>query len=114
MSAEHGLRIDETATERPASAPPIVSTFRRPDRVAVITYDSPGLAGNVVGVGALAELERALDEIDRDPLIVAALLVSGKPERWIDGWDLSAFEGFTTATEGEAVCRAGHRVASKL
>src|SRR3954452_12084032 len=92
----------------------VLSVRTRPDGVAVLTYDVPGAPLNVLGPAALGELERALDEIGRDPSIRAAILVSGKPESWIAGADLEMLESITTAAEGEAICRSAHRVARRL
>jgi 3-hydroxyacyl-CoA dehydrogenase/enoyl-CoA hydratase/3-hydroxybutyryl-CoA epimerase len=86
----------------------------RPDGVAVITYDVPGEPVNTLKASFTAEFDRIFAEIARDPAIKAAVLISGKPDGFIAGADISMLASLTTAAEAEAMCRKGHEAAQRV
>ena len=86
----------------------------RPDGVAVITYDVPGEPVNTLKATFAPELEQVFAEIERDPAIKAAVLISGKPSGFIAGADIAMLEAVHTAAEAEAICRTGHAAMARL
>lgn len=86
----------------------------RPDGVAVITYDVPGESVNTVKPSFADELAAILSQIERDPAIKAAVLISGKPDGFIAGADITMLAAITTAEQGEAMVTAGHRGIQRL
>lgn len=101
------------ATQATAERGPL-SLEVRPDGVAVVTYDVPGEAVNTLKPTFAGDLERLMDRIAADPLIKAAILVSGKPDTWIAGADIDMLKSVTTAAQAEAICRAGHEAVLRI
>ncbi|RPH57741.1 3-hydroxyacyl-CoA dehydrogenase, partial [bacterium] len=58
------------------------------DRLATLTFDSPDKKVNVFTRGALAELERVLDELGGRRDIGCLILLSGKEGSFIAGADV--------------------------
>ncbi|KYG08203.1 multifunctional fatty acid oxidation complex subunit alpha [Sorangium cellulosum] len=104
---------ESTATQSPAAKSP-VSLEVRPDGVAVVTYDVPGEAVNTLKPTFAGDFERIMGQIASNPLIKAAILVSGKADTWIAGADIDMLKGVTTAAQAEAMCRAGHEAVLRL
>jgi 3-hydroxyacyl-CoA dehydrogenase/enoyl-CoA hydratase/3-hydroxybutyryl-CoA epimerase len=108
-----------TAAPFPRPAPTVdgpLSLERRPDGVAVITYDVPGESVNTLRADFADAFGRICAEIERDPAVVAAVLVSGKPDGFIAGADISMLETARTARreELEAMVRRGHEAMARL
>ncbi|WP_437734323.1 fatty acid oxidation complex subunit alpha FadJ [Sorangium sp. So ce1335] len=103
----------EQATQPSAERGPI-SLEVRPDGVAVVTYDVPGESVNTLKPTFAGDLERVMDRIAADPLIKAAILVSGKADTWIAGADIDMLKSVTTAAQAEAICRAGHEAVLRI
>ncbi|WP_437317253.1 fatty acid oxidation complex subunit alpha FadJ [Sorangium sp. So ce385] len=104
---------ESTATQSPAAKSP-VSLEVRPDGVAVVTYDVPGEAVNTLKPTFAGDLERIMGQIASNPLIKAAILVSGKADTWIAGADIDMLKSVTTAAQAEAMCRAGHEAVLRI
>jgi 3-hydroxyacyl-CoA dehydrogenase / enoyl-CoA hydratase / 3-hydroxybutyryl-CoA epimerase len=86
----------------------------RPDGVAVVTYDVPGEAVNTLQSSFAEEFAAILDGVSRDRNIKASILVSGKPDTWIAGADIKMIQKATSAGEGQALARAGHKAIERL
>jgi 3-hydroxyacyl-CoA dehydrogenase/enoyl-CoA hydratase/3-hydroxybutyryl-CoA epimerase len=86
----------------------------RPDGVAIVTYDVPGEPVNTLKQSFAADFERVFAEVAGDPKVLAAVLVSGKPEGFIAGADIDMLKSATTAAEAEALSRSGHAAMAKL
>jgi len=97
-----------------ASTTQALSVAVRPDGVAVVTYDVPGEPVNTLRTSFAAELERVFAQIAADPAVLAAIVVSGKPEGFIAGADIEMLEAVGTATEAAEMCRTGHRAIMKV
>ena len=76
---------------------------RGTDGVLVLTLDVPGEKVNTLGRERIAEFERLLDEVDRDPAVRAIVIRSGKPDNFIAGADITDFTRIRSAEEGEAL-----------
>lgn len=86
----------------------------RPDGVAMVRYDVPGEPVNTLKASFAADFERVLEETLRDERVIAAVLVSGKPDGFIAGADIEMVKGVATAAEGEALSRTGHRAMKRI
>ncbi|MFT3774574.1 MAG: fatty acid oxidation complex subunit alpha FadJ [Minicystis sp.] len=96
------------------TAPQALTVKVRPNGVAVITYDVAGEPVNTIKATFAAEFERVFGEVEKDPSIKAAILVSGKPDGFIAGADIDMLKALGTATEAAEMCRVGHRAVEKL
>ncbi len=81
-----------------------------PDRLATLTFDSPGKKVNVFTREALQELERLLGELGSRQDIGCLILLSGKAGNFIAGADVEEIARVTDPTEAEAGSRVGHRL----
>lgn len=86
----------------------------RTDGVAVVTYDVPGEAVNTLKASFAGDFEKVFAEVERNPAIQAAVLVSGKKDGFIAGADVGMLQKAETASDAEAICRAGHAALAKL
>jgi 3-hydroxyacyl-CoA dehydrogenase / enoyl-CoA hydratase / 3-hydroxybutyryl-CoA epimerase len=80
------------------------------DRLATLTFDSPDKRVNVFTRGALAELERLLDDLGSRRDIGCLILLSGKGGSFIAGADVEEIARVTDPLEAEAGSRAGQRL----
>lgn len=60
----------------------------RPDHIALLTFDIPGARANTMGREVLADLDRAIKEIESNSNLRGLILRSGKPGTFIVGADL--------------------------
>jgi 3-hydroxyacyl-CoA dehydrogenase / enoyl-CoA hydratase / 3-hydroxybutyryl-CoA epimerase len=96
------------------AAPAALTLTVRPDGVAVVVYDVPGETVNTLKASFAADFERIFAEVARDPAVVAAVIISGKPDGFIAGADIDMLKAARTAAEAEALCRTGHAALQKL
>ncbi len=82
------------------------------DRLATLTFDSPGRKVNVFSREAFQELERLLDELAARQDVGALILLSGKKAGFIAGADVEEIARVTDPVEAEAGSRVGHRLFS--
>lgn len=107
--------VASSADASPASAPARALTLAiRSDGVAMITYDVVGDAVNTIKASFAEEFARVFDEVRDNPTILAAVLISGKPDSFIAGADIELIEGIQTRADAEALCRAGHEAIDRL
>jgi 3-hydroxyacyl-CoA dehydrogenase / enoyl-CoA hydratase / 3-hydroxybutyryl-CoA epimerase len=103
-----------TATDvRRTSSVSAIDTEVR-DGILVATIDQPGDAVNKVNRTLGVELERVLEQIDRDRGIRAVVVVSGKPDIFIAGADIEQFLEFRTEQDAENASRYGQRLFNLL
>lgn len=82
------------------------------DRLATLTFDSPGKKVNVFTREALAELEQAIEEVSRRKDVGCLILLSGKEGSFIAGADVEEIARVTDPVEAEAGSRVGQRLFS--
>jgi 3-hydroxyacyl-CoA dehydrogenase/enoyl-CoA hydratase/3-hydroxybutyryl-CoA epimerase len=82
--------------------------------IAVVTYDVPGEPVNTLKASFNDEFESMLSDVERDPRIKAAVLISGKPDSFIVGADIEMLKSAASAHDAEALCRKGHRTIARL
>ena len=86
---------------------------RNADGLARLTFDKAGATTNTLSAAVLAELNLALDELDRDPpqgLVIA----SGKPNGFIAGADIDEFGEVKTEADALALVRRGWDTFNRL
>ena len=107
--------MSTTTTSNGAAKPArILSVDVRADGVAIVTYDIPGEPVNTLNAAFAEEFERVFGEALSDPKIKAAVIVSGKPDSFIAGADISMLKNVTTASQGTELCRTGHRAILRI
>ncbi|HKV09545.1 MAG TPA: enoyl-CoA hydratase-related protein, partial [Thermoanaerobaculia bacterium] len=82
------------------------------DRLATLTFDSPGKRVNIFNREAMAELEQAIEEVSRRKDVGALILLSGKEGSFIAGADIEEIARVTDPLEAEAGVRTGQRIFS--
>ncbi len=80
------------------------------DRLATLTFDSPGRKVNVFSRSVFEELERTIDELARRDDVGCLVLLSVKPGSFIAGADVEEIARVTDPVEAEAGSRLGHRI----
>lgn len=82
--------------------------------VYVVTLDSPGVKVNTLGREVMAEIESIINEVESNPSIQAAVLISGKPGCFIAGADISMFETCKTQDEVKAISKSAQEILQKI
>ncbi len=83
------------------------------DGIALLMFDTPGSAVNVLSRAALQELSGRLEEVAvRKP--PGLILRSAKAGGFVAGADIKEFTGIRTPAEGQALVRAGQAVLQQL
>jgi 3-hydroxyacyl-CoA dehydrogenase/enoyl-CoA hydratase/3-hydroxybutyryl-CoA epimerase len=110
------MTLESVVDSKPATAAKggALSLRLRDDGVAVVTYDVPGEPVNTLKAGFNAEFESMLHEIETNPRVKAAVLISGKPDSFIAGADIEMLKAAKTAEDAERLCRTGHVTIGKL
>ncbi|XP_032678074.1 trifunctional enzyme subunit alpha, mitochondrial [Odontomachus brunneus] len=80
------------------------------DNVAVIAMDSPGVKMNTINKEVMEEIKGLLTEIQSNSLVNAMVLISGKPDNFIAGADISMLENLTSVESSYEMIIEGHRI----
>ncbi|CAG4944551.1 unnamed protein product [Colias eurytheme] len=78
--------------------------------VYVVTIDSPNVKVNSLNTAVMDEVKNIVNEIESNPAIEAAVLISGKPGCFIAGADIGMIENCTTKDEVVALAKSGHSI----
>jgi 3-hydroxyacyl-CoA dehydrogenase/enoyl-CoA hydratase/3-hydroxybutyryl-CoA epimerase len=89
-------------------------TLERQAEIAVVTFDVPGASVNTLRPGFDRQFDTLLDELQRDPQIRAAVLISGKRDSFIAGADVDLFHDVTSVEDGARLAQVGQRVAHRM
>lgn len=84
------------------------------DDVAVITLDSPGTKVNTLNVEVMEEIKGILKDIENNPIVKSAVLISGKPDNFIAGADLTMLQKCKTEEDGYDISKVGHQILNKI
>ena len=84
------------------------------DGIAIITFDLPNESVNKLNRAVKDEFVALVSRIERDPTIVGAVLISGKPDVWIAGADIEEFLQLKTAADAERLSRDGQMLLDSL
>ncbi len=91
-----------------------IRVTKRPDGVAVLTFDNPNGRVNILSPEVVEEFRGVIDDIERDPGVKACVLVSAKPDNFIAGADLKFFLSIRDPMVGERFSRAGHALLDRV
>jgi 3-hydroxyacyl-CoA dehydrogenase/enoyl-CoA hydratase/3-hydroxybutyryl-CoA epimerase len=75
------------------------------DGVAVLAWDMPGRSMNVITDSVMRDLDAAIDAIVADPAIKGCVILSGKPDSFSGGADLTMLQGLADVYGGLARTR---------
>lgn len=78
------------------------------DGVAVLWLDEQGRAVNTISPNALDALEEAIDTVERDDSVRAAVLISRKNDAFVAGADLDVLRDAETPQDAAQMSRRGH------
>jgi len=71
--------------------------------VLVIKFDSPNAKVNSLGAEVSDEFERVIKELETNPSVNSAVLISGKPGCFVAGADISMLESCQTAEDASLI-----------
>ena len=86
----------------------------RKDGVAMLTIDVPGERMNILKETFFPAAQAALDEVEKNPAIKAAVIISGKSDSFIAGADINIIKSLQTVEEAAGVCRLGHSIMDRI
>ncbi len=106
--------VTTAAVDASAGAPlPALSVEIHSD-VAVVTLDLPGESVNKIGRGLKDEFLALFDRVERDHNVIAAVIVSGKPDAFIAGADIEEFTRLADTAEAERLSRDGQALVEQF
>ncbi|VVD01764.1 unnamed protein product [Leptidea sinapis] len=82
--------------------------------VYVITLDTPNAKVNSLNTAVMDEVSNILNEVESNPAIEAAVLISGKPGCFIAGADISMIESCKTKEEVVKLAKTGHAIFKRM
>lgn len=84
------------------------------DGVYVVTIDSPNVKVNSLGKEVIAEFESVLREIETNPAINSAVLISGKPGVFVAGADIGMIESCKTEKEATTISHEAQQMFDRM
>lgn len=84
------------------------------ENVAVITLNQPGEKVNTLNEAMMDQFASFLDDLDSDPSLKGAVLISGKENNFIAGADIEMFKARETAEEIEQLSLDGHKILNRV
>lgn len=93
------------------SSPPTQLTIK--DGVGVISLDQPGKV-NVLNEQLIVDIVKIMEQIENNPSIEAAVVISKKPNCFIAGADIGMLGKVKTADEGAALAAGGHKIMDSI
>lgn len=89
-------------------------SFTKKQNVAIITLDQPGEKVNTLNEEMMEQFSKFLDELESDPSLKGAVLISGKESNFIAGADIEMFKARETAKEIEQLSLDGHKILNRV
>lgn len=86
----------------------------RDDAIGVITMDIADESMNVLKAAFADEISQLLSEIKANSQLKGLVFISGKPDSFIAGADISMLDGCKTAEEAQAIGRMGQQMFDQL
>ena len=86
----------------------------RLDHVGIITIDVPDEKMNTLKAEFAGQITAIIAEARRDPKLAGLVLISGKPDNFIAGADISMIDRCKSAQEAEALAKQGQEVMAVL
>lgn len=84
------------------------------DGIAIITLDCAGAKMNTLNEGLNSDFEEVLGQLQNDSRIKSAVLISGKPDNWVAGADITMLAKCKTAEELSGLSRNGQKMLQRL
>lgn len=84
------------------------------DNVAVVTLDDKNNKVNVLNESLTKEFDSVYDLIASNPAVKAAVVISGKPNGFIAGADISMLAACTSASQAQNLAANGQRIFNKI
>jgi len=84
------------------------------DGIAVVKFDSPGARVNSLSREVMSDAEEVMTEIWNNSGVSGVVLMSGKPDCFIAGADITMLEKCKSAQETEELARGGHVFLQKI
>jgi 3-hydroxyacyl-CoA dehydrogenase/enoyl-CoA hydratase/3-hydroxybutyryl-CoA epimerase len=91
-----------------------LSLTKRPDGIAVVTFDTPGVSVNVLDQALFDEFAAVLDAIEADAAVRAVVVASAKRDSFVAGADLKHFLSIRLPVDGERFARAGQGLLDRI
>ncbi len=82
--------------------------------VAVVTMDIPGESMNTLRAEFAPQIRDILAQINAEPSVKGVVVISGKPDSFIAGADISMLDACNTAEEAEELARTGQQLFDEL
>ncbi|MEP1151604.1 MAG: fatty acid oxidation complex subunit alpha FadJ [Balneola sp.] len=89
-------------------------SFTKKQNVAIITLDQPGEKVNTLNEEMMDQFSKFLDDLESDPSLKGAVLISGKESNFIAGADIEMFKARETAEEIEQLSLDGHSILNRI
>ncbi|WP_034916198.1 fatty acid oxidation complex subunit alpha FadJ [Erwinia sp. 9145] len=86
----------------------------RPDNVGVITIDVPDEKMNTLKAAFVGQIRDAIARARQNASLAGLVLISGKPDSFIAGADITMLDNCTTAAEAQALAQEGQRVMAEI
>ncbi|XP_034947549.1 trifunctional enzyme subunit alpha, mitochondrial [Chelonus insularis] len=88
--------------------------WRAVEDVAVITLNSPGVKENTLNIKLMEEMKTVLKEIESNSSIKSAVLISGKPNSFIAGADITMLQKVKTEDEAYQISKNGQEILNSI
>ncbi|HEU4698379.1 MAG TPA: fatty acid oxidation complex subunit alpha FadJ [Gemmatimonadales bacterium] len=82
--------------------------------IAVVTIDLPGEPVNTLSTALSAEFDRVLADLERDQAVLGVVLISGKPDSFIAGADITEFSRVASAADAERLSREAQEMMARV
>ncbi|GGE79226.1 fatty acid oxidation complex subunit alpha [Shewanella carassii] len=90
------------------------SLSRRDDGIAILSMDVPGESMNTLKAEFGPEISALLSEIKADSSIKGLVIISGKPDSFVAGADISMLDACQSAADARELSSSGHKVFAEL
>jgi len=90
------------------------SQIEKEGGVAVVWLDQPGEKVNKISLDLLEEFKSLLDEMEMDPEVKGAVLISRKEDNFIAGADIDRIREAESPEYAESLSRRGHALLNRL
>ncbi|XP_001605350.2 trifunctional enzyme subunit alpha, mitochondrial [Nasonia vitripennis] len=89
-------------------------SYKVVEDVAVISIDSPGVKVNTLNEEVMQEISTILRDVESNPAVRSAVLISGKPNCFIAGADISMLQKVKDEQTLYKISKDGHEILNKI
>lgn len=101
--------LDLNQQQQPEVPQSTFNLLRRDDGIAVLTIDVPGESINSLRDEFIPEVNLMLDDIAADSRITGLVMISGKPDSFIAGADISMLDRCDTVADAKVLSQQCHQ-----